>query len=552
MTTPGTPGSQAMQLGGEQQRVIESTAPALLVLGGAGCGKTTAALAAARRHLREIDASDRPLAERRVLFVTFSRTAVEQIRDRSAGVSSDVGDRIEISTFHGLAFRFHRSFGRYFGGAIEPTIMGDARGRLLGADNQRLTYRQLIPQALRIVHSDTNIARLIRRRWSLVICDEFQDTDDAEWELLLAVAANARLILLADPNQMIYSGFKDGVSLARLSAALAQPGCEQIELPLDSHRDPSQILPAAALAVRHRNFTSPVIDDAIASGRLIIATGVPDDVELRAERIAAELDACKSDGLTSCGIYLKTNADVATMSEALTALKVRHVPVGFSEAFGESLEAQLTLARYARNATSWRHAVEALAVVVTANDRRRDPPQLALMLVAEQPVAQAFDQRLNDLRSRLDLATGDLDALQIAAEAWATLGIASGQRDWDSAARTLIAVAHRTNTVCSALDTVASEIEALRTDSFISTDRGNSGRTELMNFSQTKGREADATILSYSSSDYYGRASEPYDEASRIVYVSMTRARHRVIVLLPDSPHAVVAPLSDIAVSRRA
>ena len=76
-----------------------------------------------------------------------------------------------------------------------------------------------------------------------------------------------------------------------------------------------------------------------------------------------------------------------------------------------------------------------------------------------------------------------------------------------------------------------------------SLESGDTGAIQLMNFSQTKGREADAVILSYGSGDWYGsKAQEPYDDASRLLYVSMTRARRVVIVMLPPRPHALVRP----------
>jgi DNA helicase-2/ATP-dependent DNA helicase PcrA len=88
----------------------------------------------------------------------------------------------------------------------------------------------------------------------------------------------------------------------------------------------------------------------------------------------------------------------------------------------------------------------------------------------------------------------------------------------------------------------------LRDASFVELDSGDTGAIQLMNFHQTKGREADAVVLSYSSSDYYFDEVEPYGKSSRVLYVSMTRARHKVIVLLPSSPHPLVAPLLQHAV----
>jgi DNA helicase-2/ATP-dependent DNA helicase PcrA len=79
----------------KQREAATSNAALSLVVGGAGAGKTTAALWAARTELEKDDAE----AWQRVLFLTFSRTAVGQIASRSARVSG-LDDRIEISSFH--------------------------------------------------------------------------------------------------------------------------------------------------------------------------------------------------------------------------------------------------------------------------------------------------------------------------------------------------------------------------------------------------------------------------------------------------------------------
>jgi DNA helicase-2/ATP-dependent DNA helicase PcrA len=68
-----------------------------------------------------------------------------------------------------------------------------------------------------------------------------------------------------------------------------------------------------------------------------------------------------------------------------------------------------------------------------------------------------------------------------------------------------------------------------------------------MNFHQTKGREADVVLLIYRSGDYLAHhaAMEPFEDSSRVLYVSLTRARQSVVVLLPHDPHPLVAPLAD-------
>lgn len=67
-----------------QKDVADQTQPTALLLGGADVGKTTTALWAARRELTDHGHRDRPVPGHRVLFVTFSRTAVAQIRSLAA------------------------------------------------------------------------------------------------------------------------------------------------------------------------------------------------------------------------------------------------------------------------------------------------------------------------------------------------------------------------------------------------------------------------------------------------------------------------------------
>jgi ATP-dependent DNA helicase UvrD/PcrA len=297
----------------EQRAVADHPAPTLLVLGGAGVGKTTTALWAARRELTNGGVSKTPVAGRRVLFVTFSRTAVAQIRSRAGGVLTDIGGSVEILTFHGLAYRMVCAFGQYLGYQHIPTLVGEARSKLgLGATagQRALTYDHLLPLALRLLETPGPISELMRSRWSLVICDEFQDTDDQEWRLLQILGLGSRLLLLADPNQMIF-GFKKGVSELRLDAAREREGCVEVTLPPGSHRDSTQVIPDAAAAIRWRRFDDPSVARAFQSGRLIVLTDISDDDDDRAVVIADQVRQLRAAGHATVGIYAKRNSDAA-------------------------------------------------------------------------------------------------------------------------------------------------------------------------------------------------------------------------------------------------
>ena len=77
----------------------------------------------------------------------------------------------------------------------------------------------------------------------------------------MRIRGKARLLLLGDLNQCIYASLPGvmGVGPQRIEAALALPGAVRIDLPEVSHRDPTNILPAAASAILRRDFESTAV-----------------------------------------------------------------------------------------------------------------------------------------------------------------------------------------------------------------------------------------------------------------------------------------------------
>jgi exodeoxyribonuclease V beta subunit len=66
-------------------------------------------------------------------------------------------------------------------------------------------------------------AERMRSRWSVVLVDEFQDTDPVQWAVLRdAFAASTRLVLIGDPKQAIYA-FRGGDTPTYLAAVTDRP-----------------------------------------------------------------------------------------------------------------------------------------------------------------------------------------------------------------------------------------------------------------------------------------------------------------------------------------
>lgn len=529
---------------GKQRDVCDSQAPTLLVLGGAGTGKTVTAASAARAHLLRRDAITAPGAARdRVLFLTFSRTAVTQILNRSKGILRDVTDRVDVLTFHGLAWQLLCDFGRYAGHKVRPELRGDAESKLFREDPDVLSYHDLLPEALKILRLPY-IGPLAQRRWSLVVCDEFQDTDSVQWQLLeYLTAAGNRLLLLGDPHQMIYDQLpgRDGVGPQRIAAAMTRPGADIIHLPLGSHRDPTQLLPTVAEAVRERNFTHPALAEALANGRLSIVTGV--DQQPAVDPVIDAIEDSRRHGAETFGIFLHGNEPTATMSAALTERGVNHVAVGLSESYGEALSTFSAMLQFADGTADWSHVLVRMAVFYTSTIRSRYAPRLAFT-IGWGEVDGALATRLNRLRIALSEASDLGAAATIAADGWPKLGLNRGLRQWRRAAADITRLLNLSG---HALDPVSRQIETTRLESFTDIDAGDHAAVQVMNLHQTKGRESDAIVAVFRPDDYHGNETEPFPSASRLLYVVLTRARRQVTLLVPTNPHQLVAPFAALS-----
>lgn len=528
-----------------QREAVRATEPLVLVRGGAGAGKTTAALWTARQHLRRTGSTP---AER-VLFVTFSRTAVGQIASRSRVVMSDLGERIEVHTFHSLAYRLLRGFGRYAGrGARAVEMESAARSRLLGRDRKRLSYDDLLPGALELLASPA-VAGLATQRWTLVICDEFQDTNDQQWQLLRLLGGPGRLLMLADPDQMIY-GFLPTVGGHRLVEA-EEAADRVVDLEEASYRDPSGLIPAMAAAVRRRNFDHPAIAAAVTSGRLVIRrcsdSHTPDTVvdEIRRQRMRRR---------RSVGVFETTNAAVAQLGAELTERGLDYTLIGLPEAHGEALLSMADLVASGLGVRTWPEPQLQLGVFLTSVTRGNTAPELALRLAGKLGMRGSMRERLDELSGALRAARRDNDELvRLAVGAWGALGITTGVTAWRRAAVTFAAVAHRVLEARlpdeARAEALLAACRQLHLESAITSDVPVGSAVQLMNFHQTKGREADAVVLVYREGGWVTRreSSEPFLTESRVLYVALTRAREAVTVLVPPDSHPFIAPLAAIA-----
>ncbi|MGW7519532.1 UvrD-helicase domain-containing protein [Streptomyces sp. NPDC054796] len=532
-----------------QQQVIDATDPVLLVLGGAGTGKTSTAAAAVRAELerQDLERSAHPSRTGRALFLSFSRAAVSQILDRSANILGSYQERVETTTYHAFAWELIQRFGNVIG-QPEPQLTSAAEAKLL-APGSKILYKDLLPLAMRICQVPA-VAQHLRTRWSIIVCDEFQDTDRRQFQLLTTICGSARLLLLGDLNQCIYRTLPGvvGVGPERVADALALDGARQIDLLPASHRDPTGVLPAAAEAIRRRDFGHEALSTAIRDRRLRIHADLGPDEE--ADLVASHVQQLLDEGHLSVAVFSHHIDSTTELSDQLRDLDIDHEIVGLPESLTAALHAQHAMIAFAVDGSGWDRVRYRLAVFVTSSVRGERVPPLAYQILRATPGILA--RRLDSLYDQLRQADPQ-DALLLAAQAHRGIGLPRGQRHWDRAAQLLRPL------MAQSLRRAPDNAGALKLLDQAVTERGVSLLTcetdganaetpvQLMGLYQAKGREADATVVVLRDRDFFGTEPPPYLDGSRLLYVVLTRARHTTVVLLFGSPPHLVAPLRGLS-----
>lgn len=548
-----------------------------LVLGGPGSGKTTLSLLKAQALIPTL----KPGQE--VLFLSFSRAAVRQVEVRCKDIlSAEERKLIAVRTYHAFSMDILRAHGRLLVGRppkiiypgeeaiAEAAYAGDWRAEAsrLASEEGRYVFGEFASGAATLLAGSIAVASLIANKYPIVILDEFQDTNEAQWQLVQRLAQRSRLVVLADPDQRIfdYDPTVDPERLDQLRALLAPT---EYDLTGENHRSPdagimqfansvltNRELPDTSdvktIVYRGHAFDATVHASVIWMFSELRKLGVthPSVVVLaRANPLVGRISSILSVEHTYNGKTLRpVEHDVLwdaelTAAAAIVIASILEWPqrertpalVGTFERLADYFDAKNAnrASKSARDMSArYRKAAQNVA-----QGRSQRPASVKLIERSfDQGIVLRGDPSRDWLMARELLASGSDFADLLANVNHVRLFRAS-----DEIGSRLANAWDRKGGYGSAADLVKRALDAGKIQSDQRAPRGSI----LMTMHKAKGKEFDGAILI--EGQYQGlffnpdREQEPFHATRRLLRVALTRARRRVLIV---RPHGAL-PLTD-------
>jgi DNA helicase-2/ATP-dependent DNA helicase PcrA len=292
-----------MELNNQQRKAAEYSGPKthLLVLAGAGTGKTRTIIARAAHLLKN------QIAARRIVLLTFTRRAAAEMTHRLELETGDLSKGIFAGTFHRFCLDIMKTIPKTFGVESFTVIDADDQlglmGLIRGATIQKsdkkhfpkaahlldyysysrntcmepreylMRYTELSPEVndtivrifasyearkkernyidfddilyifLETLRKNEALRKRLKELFDHILVDEMQDTNPLQWGILEMLAGPARLFCVGDDAQSIY-GFR-GADFRNVHAFSARmPDSETIRLELN-YRSTQEILDLA-------------------------------------------------------------------------------------------------------------------------------------------------------------------------------------------------------------------------------------------------------------------------------------------------------------------
>jgi DNA helicase-2/ATP-dependent DNA helicase PcrA len=240
----------------EQKKVVLSNGKPILVVAGAGSGKTKTII---HKALYLIFNEESNIRAKRLLMITFTNKAANEIKERIQKYANLLGKNINIEwigTFHSVASRIIRKYHSIFGLSNDFRVLDEDDSirlfksiikdqdikkeevkklfiavnqaiegiRFLDEDNKfdkkvlelkdiflnamvetsAVTFSYLMGALKDMLQKDEAFRNYYQNFFDYIIVDEFQDTNTAQYEIIKHISKKDNICVIGDPNQCIY------------------------------------------------------------------------------------------------------------------------------------------------------------------------------------------------------------------------------------------------------------------------------------------------------------------------------------------------------------
>lgn len=374
----------------QQKAAVEHAGSPLLIVAGAGSGKT-AVLTRRIAHLMR----DRGVAPWEILAITFTNKAAAEMRERVSGLVGPVAERMWVATFHSVCVRILRQQAQLVPGLNTNFTIYDSDDsrRLLGmiakdhqldlkkftarvlanaisnlknelispeaaaadaevirnpfdvtvaevyADYQRrlraanaVDFDDLIGEVVRIFQQHPQVVDHYRRCFRHVLIDEYQDTNHAQYMLVATLVGTGsdapELCVVGDSDQSIYA-FR-GATIRNIEEFERDYPQARTILLEQNYRSTQTILNAAnAVISRNDGRREKKLWTALGEGPQIIGY-VSDNEHDEARFIAGEVDALVDKGrnYSDIAVMYRTNNASRALEEVFIRAGIPYKVVG--------------------------------------------------------------------------------------------------------------------------------------------------------------------------------------------------------------------------------
>ena len=366
------------KLNPEQKQAVLTTEGPLLILAGAGSGKTRVLTYRAAYLL------EKGVPPWAILAITFTNKAAREMRERINRLAGEAADDMWVMTFHALSARilrrdieklgYKREFSIYddddqmtlikrilkkldisdksYPPRAVRSVISDAKNHMLSPEewlkdnpdfrskpyyrayceyekelkeNNALDFDDLILKTLELLTEHPPVLEVYRRKFSYIMVDEYQDTNMAQYMLVRTLAGDKKNVcVVGDDDQSIY-GWRGADLRNILEFEKDYGGCPVIKLE-QNYRSTGNILDAANQVIAHNTGRKEkaLWTDADAGDRIKLYHALDERDE--AAWVCDVIQSLTRGGyeLGDMAVLYRTNAQSRVLEEALVRRGIRY------------------------------------------------------------------------------------------------------------------------------------------------------------------------------------------------------------------------------------